>query len=200
VDIFAHTLWAAAAAKGANTNKKLVEKNKKPLSAVWAGFWGVAPDLFAFGFPFLAMGYLMLTGKASGVQWAGHHFGFPPSLAWIGDLPPKLYHISHSLVVFTAVFVIVWTIRRRLARKNPSRSGRPYYELFGWMLHILIDIPSHAASFYPTPFLWPVSSYKFLYGVSWANPTYMVINYSLLAIVWIWIIINAYRMKSKRTH
>ncbi len=174
MDIFAHTLWAAAAAKGANKNKKIVEKNKRPLRAGWAAFWGVAPDLFAFGLPLLALFYFLIIGEVDISNFASHHFNaLPESASWISTLPSFLYQISHSLVIFSAVFLIIWAIRRR-----------PYYEMLGWALHILIDIPSHAANFYPTPFLWPVSDFKFLYGISWGNHWYMIINYSCLLAVY----------------
>ncbi len=67
---------------------------------------------------------------------------------------------------------------------NLSDAERPRrfpYELLGWLLHILIDIPTHSYSFYPTPFLWPISQYKFD-GISWGTPWFMIVNYSSLAI------------------
>ncbi len=88
-------------------------------------------------------------------------------LAW------QLYQISHSLFVFSAVFGIVWLIRRR-----------PVLEMLGWPLHILIDIPSHTLRFFPTPFLWPVSSYHFD-GISWGNRWFMLVNYSAIAAVYL---------------
>jgi len=58
------------------------------------------------------------------------------------------------------------------------------FELLGWLLHILIDIPTHSYSFYPTPFLWPISQFKFD-GISWAIPWFMIANYSALALVFL---------------
>jgi hypothetical protein len=185
MDIFAHTLWTAAGAKVLNTNRKFLEKNKGPMKVWWAAFWGVAPDLFAFGFPFLAGLYFIVTGHLDLSQFGAHHgLGLPESASWISDLPPKLYNISHSFVTFAVVFLVVWAIRKR-----------PYYEMLGWALHIAIDIPSHVANFYPTPLFWPVSNWKFLHGVSWGNPTYMIINYSALALVWIFILVHYFRKK-----
>jgi len=84
-------------------------------------------------------------------------------LAW------QLYQISHSLFVFGAVFGLAWLVLRR-----------PAFELLGWALHILIDIPSHSLQFFATPFLWPVSSYRFD-GISWGVRWFMITNYSCLA-------------------
>lgn len=164
MDIFAHTLWANAGARGANA---IAERkgSKFKISVGWTAFFGVAPDFFAFTIPFIIGIYKMIF---EGGSFGRHHFtigGF--------DTAAYLYQFSHSLVVFTFVFFVVWFF-----------SKRPRWELLGWALHILIDIPSHALSFYPTPFLFPISEYRFPYGVSWANITYMIINYSLLALVW----------------
>jgi low affinity Fe/Cu permease len=89
------------------------------------------------------------------------------------DLAHNLYQYSHSLVIFAVVFVVVWVWYKR-----------PRYELLGWLLHILIDIPSHVIAFYPTPLLFPISDYKFPYGIQWSNQWYMMINYGALLVVW----------------
>jgi hypothetical protein len=148
MDIFAHGLWTAAAARTAN------RKLPRPIHIVWAGFAGVAPDLFAFA-PALAVGL-----------WERHVFAPNLPLAW------QLYRISHSLIVFALVFGVVWLLARR-----------PVLELLGWPLHILIDIPSHSLRFFATPFLWPLSDYRFD-GISWANRWFMLANYTALLIVY----------------
>lgn len=170
MDIFAHILWANAGARGAN---KIAEnlpaqagKQKRfHMHPGWTGFWGVFPDFFAFTIPFV-IGLYKFAFK--GASFGRHHFsvgGF--------DLAAYLYQFSHSLVIWFSVFILVWIMYKR-----------PRYELFGWALHILIDIPSHAIGFYPTPFLFPISEYRFPYGVPWSNYWYMVINYSALLLVW----------------
>jgi len=58
------------------------------------------------------------------------------------------------------------------------------WEVGGWLVHILIDIPSHSYKFYPTPFLWPFSEWKFD-GWSWGAPIFMIINYSLIIGVYV---------------
>lgn len=179
MDILAHTLWANAGARGLN---KLREKKGKPkiIHAGWTGFWGVFPDFFAFTIPFVIVIFKIITGQVALSSFGGHHLpvaGF--------DLAAYLYQWSHSLVIWAVVFVLVWII-----------SKRPRWELLGWALHILIDIPSHAIGFYPTPFLFPISEYRFPYGVAWSNMWYMIINYSALALVWGGILISKFK-KSK---
>ncbi len=107
---------------------------------------------------------MAIVQRLNGVPAAGR----PPrmELAW------QLYQISHSLFVFSAVFGLAWLAGRR-----------PVLELLGWPLHILIDIPSHTLRFFPTPFLWPASSYYFN-GISWANRWFLLVNYSAIAAVY----------------
>lgn len=155
MDVFAHALWAGAAARGAKT--RLSWKVRPG----WAAFWGVFPDLFAFTLPVTLMLWEKLTGTSPPGPGRSHM-----ALAW------DLYQISHSLVMFTLVFGLMWLAARR-----------PVLELLGWPLHILIDIPTHTARFFPTPFLWPLSSFR-ASGISWGNPWFMLCNYGALAIVY----------------
>ena len=175
MDIFAHILWANAGARGANKifakkvyiDKKNGEEKRFSMSPVWTGFWGVFPDFFAFTIPFIIGIYNLLFNPSYEGGFGRHHIevqGF--------DIAAFLYQYSHSVVVWAFVFLVVWFF-----------SKRPRYELFGWLLHILIDIPSHVLAFYPTPFLFPISEYRFPYGIQWSNMWYMIINYSLLLIV-----------------
>lgn len=180
MDVLAHTLWTNAGARGANAVLK--KKNKKfRLHVGWTAFWGVAPDFFAFTIPFILVFYKTIFGGESFLEARGSHH----ELVGGFDIASYLYQFSHSVVIFSLVFILVWIISRR-----------PRWEMLGWLLHILIDVPSHSISFYPTPFLFPISEYKFPYGVSWAHPVYMIINYSLLAITWSYIAVKKMRQKS----
>lgn len=164
MDILAHTLWTSALGKEAN--RQAEKKNKKfKINIGWTAFWGVFPDLFAFTLPFILFFYNFIA--------PGFVFNFDRSNIAGFELAPKLYQYSHSLIIFALVFLVTWLIYRR-----------PRYELLGWALHILIDIPSHSIEFYPTPFLFPLSEYRFPYGISWADKWFMIVNYSLLLVVW----------------
>lgn len=178
MDIFAHTLWTNVGARGANA---LAEKNNKKfhINVGWAAFFGIFPDLFAFTIPFIIAFYQILFGDLTFSSFGEHHgavAGF--------DIAHYLYQYSHSLVIWAGVFLVTWAI-----------SKRPRYELFGWALHILIDIPSHAINFFPTPFLFPLSNYRFPYGIPWSNMWYMIINYSALFFVWGGILLKKYKAK-----
>lgn len=65
-------------------------------------------------------------------------------------------------------FALVWLFFRR-----------PYWLMFGWGFHILVDIFSHSASFFPTPFLFPLVDAK-IDGWNWGSANFMLINYFLL--------------------
>jgi hypothetical protein len=170
VDVFAHILWTGGIAKTINNKRKI--KEIKPLSIFWTSFWGVAPDLFAFGPAFFLMFIGLLTGSfhLSSIPQPDFHGteDHPEGSFPYASLSFALYNISHSIIIFMLVFVLIWIIRRV-----------PYVELSGWLLHILIDIPTHSSAVYPTPFLYPLSSFK-ISGISWSEPWFMFFNYGAL--------------------
>jgi len=172
MDIFAHTLWATVGAK--KLNDSLGKKEKKNISILWASFWGIFPDFFAFTVPTLLSIYsLIFSGKS--LYDISHH---GPHLSE-GDptfnLASYLYQYSHSIIIFLLVFGIVWIIFKR-----------PQFVMLGWLLHIILDIPSHSLEFFPTPFLFPFSNYHFPYGIMWSNQWFMIINYSFLLFVFLY--------------
>lgn len=178
MDVLAHTLWTNAGARGANALYKKYGKPRR-LHVGWTAFWGVFPDFFAFTFTFIGVFYRLIF---QGVPLSRAREGMLSPSGF--DLAAYLYQYSHSLVIWVVVFFIVWIVCKR-----------PRLELLGWALHILIDIPSHAIGFYATPFLFPISDYRFPYGVSWANTYFMIINYASLVIVWTGIAIKKLRKK-----
>ena len=191
MDFFAHGLWtnvvfeAAAQAKGKTRSKR----------SIWtAVFFGVAPDLLAFG-PFLVSNILtsgtlwpyaqarLKTELAKGVasistSWEPNWLSAPPSPPDPSLIPSYvhlLYGVSHSLLIFAAVFLVVWLIRKA-----------PLWAMSAWGLHIAVDVFSHSEKFFPTPLLFPASEFH-LDGISWADPRFMFINYSLLAVSYLWL-------------
>ncbi len=124
------------------------------LPAVW---WAVFPDVVAFG-PAIAAGlWLRLAGDGS----SSHvHIGVP------------LYPAAHSLLVFLVAFGLTTLLARRIV-----------YELLGWLMHILIDIPTHSFSYYATRFLWPVSDFR-IDGIAWWTPWFWISTYLALAVVY----------------
>ncbi|KKU48450.1 hypothetical protein A3H10_02595 [Candidatus Uhrbacteria bacterium RIFCSPLOWO2_12_FULL_46_10] len=138
----------------------------------WAIFFGVAPDLFSFG-PF------MISRILFGTFGVGR-----PEVESIPLYVSFIYNYTHSAVIFLVVFglVALW------------RSGKIWWPLAAWGLHILIDIGTHTYEFFPTPFLFPLSSWK-VNAINWADPTFMIVNYSLLVLAYLEIYRR--RLKSK---
>jgi hypothetical protein len=173
MDIFAHAIWTNVLATIAR--RKQEKMHRRLLSVAWTTFWGVFPDLFAFIIPFV----IGIWGWVSGAEF---HYGRETIAE---GLAPMLYNYSHSLVIWLVVFGVMWAIYKR-----------PRWELLGWVLHILIDIPSHANGFYLTPLFFPISGWKFTHGVSWAHPVFMITNYSTMLVAWVGVM--WYRRKIKK--
>lgn len=179
MDVFAHGLWAYLVARFANRHLK--KKLKVWLFVVF----GVMPDILSFAplFIFLIVG--LITGSTvlgafphpASVEPTDHNSTI------IHNITGTLYDLTHNLFIFVIVFFLVWLIFRK-----------PVYEMLGWLLHILVDIPSHSYKFYPTPFLWPFSEWKYD-GISWANAWFMIVNYSLIILFYLYL---RYKTKKKK--
>jgi hypothetical protein len=173
MDILSHGLWAGAVAKIAN--KKL----KKPISVWRTAWWGIFPDLAAFILPtFLAI-YGLILGKYPASEFlyrAGVDAPWYSNDEFLFNLIHQIYSFSHSFFVFGAVFLVAYVILKR-----------PVWEMSGWLLHILIDIPTHTALYaelFPTTTLWPFSHWTFN-GIGWAHLWFLIPNYAAIIIVYI---------------
>lgn len=173
MDVLSHGLWAGAGATALN--------RKAPgRFSFWKAFaWGVAPDLFAFTLPFALLFFSVATGalgmgELPGAQGIGTPTPGNETPAFV--LAESLYAVSHSLVVFAAVFGLLFVLLRRAV-----------WEMLGWLLHILTDIPTHPPEFFPTPLFWPVSDWKFLGGFSWATPWFLALNWGTLFIIYLFL-------------
>lgn len=178
MEILAHTLWTTAGAKIAND--KLKKKNKKfKISYFWVNFWGLFPDLFSLSIPIVIFifDYIFTDMTVSSIAQTRE-------VVNSYNISLILYPISHSIVIWWVTFGLVWFLKK----KSP-------FVMFGWLLHIILDMPSHGAGIFGTPIFYPLSNYKFSYGVSWASTKFFIINYSLLLIIWGVILFVKYRKK-----
>ena len=161
MDILAHFLWTFA----------LFFKRKDR----WlAGLFGILPDFISFG-PHFILSFI-----------AGNVLFGRPELSNIPGSVFLLYNLTHSLVIFSLVVLVVYLLTKKI-----------HWFMFGWGLHVIIDIPSHTKDFFPTPFLYPLPQ-PYVNGIHWSNPTFMSINYSLLAIVYAWLIYGTLKDKKKK--
>src|SRR3989338_1675669 len=150
MDTVSHGLWGS-----------FVFGRKRRRSFLLAFFFGVAPDLFSFG-PFFA-------GSLFGLFIRPPFSANPPPESAIPSFVHLLYRPTHSLIIFAAIFLIIYLVR-----------GKPLWEMSAWVLHIVYDIPLHTEHFFPTPFLLPISS-STVDGWNWGNPwIFSQISLSLL--------------------
>jgi len=138
----------------------------------WAFLFGMLPDLLAFG-PFFV--YRLISGTLK--------FG-KPEIAAIPAAVFTAYNFSHSLFTAAAILLLVrFVISKEL-----------FIAAWAYPLHILLDIPTHDKTFFPTPFLFPVSNFR-IDGISWGNKYFMLSNYAaLLAVYFIYF---RYRARKK---
>jgi len=191
MDTLSHGLWATAAGKGVN-----LRFTKKIRVGVMA-WWGIVPDLFAFTPVVIWMLWQLLYNGVSFSDIPRPEIMSPEerNAIFILRLSETLYHLSHSLILFSALFFLVWGFRwyrRKQKRKAESvlrntvhqepYSYTPCWEMTGWFIHVLMDIPTHSGMLYPTLFLWPLSDWYYD-GNSWGTLWFMIANYSCLLTV-----------------
>src|SRR3989344_4762467 len=95
MDIASHGLWGSIA---------FGRKNKK---SFWLAFlFGILPDLLAFG-PFFIGIFLGIYRRPlfNGTE--------PPNPALIPSYVSQIYSATHSLIIFAAIFLIVWMILKK---------------------------------------------------------------------------------------
>ena len=160
MDFISHGLWGGIA---------LGRASRRSFSLAFV--FGMAPDLCSFGVVF-ADG--LLTHGLDFFNGLGH----PPDPRLIPAYVQDLYNATHSLVVFAAVFALVWAVR-----------GKPFMALGAWGLHIALDIFTHSRDFFPTPFLWPLSETR-IDGVPWSDPRVFLPNVLLLAALYAWLFLK----------
>ncbi|MBM7616366.1 hypothetical protein [Alkaliphilus hydrothermalis] len=127
----------------------------------YAVIFGLLPDLIVF-LPHTIMELVMgnvVMGK--------------PALESFDHWVFVLYNFTHSLVVAA----ILWTMIRKIWGKEISIA------FLAWPLHILMDIPTHSADFFPTKFLYPLS-HLHIDGVGWSHPYILATNYTLLVLLY----------------
>lgn len=155
MDVLAHGLWGGVA---------FYPKGRKRYSVAFV--LGMAPDLLSFGvYHATHPGWLKLrlAGELSG----------PPPLSTLPEFLFRAYNLTHSLVIWAALFALIWVIWR----------GPPWVFL-AWGLHIICDIPTHNSRYFPTPYLWPFPT-PLVEGISWVTPWFMMSNYAALLLAYV---------------
>ncbi|MEW6051963.1 MAG: hypothetical protein AB1644_12995 [Candidatus Zixiibacteriota bacterium] len=157
MDFISHALW---------TN--LIYNQSTLPERLLATALGVAPDALAFG-PLMASRWLSgkkrVMGKVDETTYDELNRTIP---RWVF----RIYDITHSIPIWLVGFFLWWWLR-----------GSVPWPAFAWLIHILVDIPTHTKRFFPTPFVWPFSSYRFD-GINWGVRWFMVLNYSACIVMY----------------
>ena len=147
----------------------------------------VAPDLVHL-LP-VAVGELQTTGSLGTVRdYALALPGAEPTMsATVEWFTHHLHCLFHSAVVAAGVSLALRVILRRW-----------WLPLLGWWSHIVIDVFTHSATFYPSPVLYPLT-YQGFDGIAWNRPGFQWLNYGSLVAVTLWLFWRWRRAQHERT-
>jgi hypothetical protein len=151
MDIISHALLTNLVFKDAPANERWL-----------AVAFGTLPDLVSFGSMFNSVFLRKIL-----------FFKKPPQSLFPAYIM-RLYNICHSLIIWLAVFLILWAFA-------------PHWlaiAFCGWGFHILLDIFTHSRHSFPTRILWPFSNFYFS-GIGWSNKWFMVFNYLLILFLYL---------------
>ncbi len=171
MDIFAHTLWAGA---GIVAARRLL--GIAPRTIALTVLLAALPDVFHL-LPIVAWWLFgdgsMAILRAYAIAVPGQEPVMPPIVTLLSR---HLHCIPHSAIVAGAVTMLIWWVRHSL-----------WIPLLGWWSHIIIDVFTHSADYYPSPVLYPFTQAGFD-GIAWNTPWFMVLNYVALGTTgwWLW--------------
>ena len=171
MDIFAHTLWAGAGVTLARRRWPLA-----PHTLLLTMTLAALPDVFHL----LPIAAWWVFGDGTLAALRGYAVAVPGQEPALPDIVELLSHhlhcVAHSALVAGAVTWLLWWLRRGL-----------WIPLLGWWSHIVIDVFTHSADYYPSPVLYPITQRGFD-GLAWNTPWFLVLNYVVLATVagWLW--------------
>ncbi len=170
MDIFAHALWAGAGVAAARRRWPLAPRTIV-LTVTLAALLDILHLLPIAAWWIFGDGS-MATLRAYAIAVPGHEPALPPL---VNLLSHHLHCIMHSAIVAGVVTLLLWVVRRSL-----------WIPLFGWWSHIVIDVFTHSAEYYPAPVLYPLTQRGFD-GLAWNTPWFLLLNYAVLAAVGVWL-------------
>ncbi len=172
MDIFAHALWAGAGVVLARRRWPRITPRTVALTMTLAA----VPDLFhllpIIGWWLFSDGSLVVL-HAYVIALPANELVLPPMVALWSH---HLHCVAHSAVVAGVVTALLWAVLRSV-----------WIPLLGWWSHIVIDVFTHSADFYPSPVLYPFTQRGFD-GLAWNTPWFMLANYTALVAVGLWLL------------
>jgi hypothetical protein len=171
MDILAHALWVGVGLGLARRHYALTRR-----TAVATVVLAVLPDVLHL----LPIWGWWVFGDGSWAALRAYAIAVPGQEPPLSPLVQMVSHhlhcIMHSAVVAGGVTLVLWRARQAL-----------WVPLLGWWSHIVIDLFTHSAEFYPVAVLYPVSDWAFD-GLAWNTPWFMVANYVALAVAAVWLV------------
>lgn len=138
------------------------------------------PDFLAFGLPVaVAIAGMIFNGNPFAMSKPGMPHYEPGYVH-------AIYNVTHSLIIRAIVFWGLWLIFKKPIKASYAR-----------LLHILIDIPTHSLAFFATPFLWPISTYKFD-GIPRSNKMIFIPNVIILVLLYIFYAYKKFKKAKKK--
>lgn len=182
MDILAHALWAGAGLGLAGRRRPL---NKRTVVLTVA--LAAVPDIFhllpIIGWWLFGDG-TFATLRAYAMAVPGQEPPLPPDVQLLSH---HLHCVAHSAIVAGAATLLLWAALRSL-----------WVPLLGWWSHILIDVFTHSADYYPVPVLYPIT-YRGFDGLAWNTPWFMMVNYATLVLVGLWLVLSRWTNRAART-
>ena len=179
MDIFAHALWAGAGIAAAR-RRGFISTRTVAATVTLAALPDVVQLLPIVGWWILGDGSVAAL-RAYATALPGQEPALPVLVA---QLSHHLHCIMHSAILAGAVTFLLWLARRSI-----------WIPLLGWWSHIVIDVFTHSADFYPSPVLYPITERGFD-GIAWNTPWFMVLNYIALGASMVWLLLTRRSAKS----
>ena len=194
MDIAAHALWAGAGmlmarrlwvdSAEANGPPDRPHRGETARTVALTVVMAALPDLIHL-LPMIAW-WIFGNGTAAGLYaYATASPGQePPMPHWVQHFAHHLHCIMHSAITTAAAALLLWLALRTL-----------WLPLLGWWSHVVIDVFTHSAAFYPSPVFYPLTQQGFD-GIAWNTPWFMLLNYGLLVAVWSYLSWRRWRVRA----
>ncbi|MBN8507065.1 MAG: hypothetical protein J0L57_00480 [Burkholderiales bacterium] len=170
MDVVAHALWAGAGVMLARRRCAITPRTATATVAL-AALPDIPHLLPVVGWSAFGAGTAATVGGYT-LAGPGQEPALPPWVEWLSH---NLHCVAHSAIVAGVLTLLLWLWTRSL-----------WIPLLGWWSHIVVDVFTHSAEYYPSPAFWPITREGFD-GWAWNTPGFMAVNYAALAATYWWL-------------